>query len=63
MDFQDDLYGEEIRVEFIRFLRDVKPFASGSALVEQLRADVDDARAALEEEGPFGAGVEGRTEF
>ncbi len=63
MDFQENLYGEEIRVEFIQFLRDVKPFSSASALVEQLRADVDAARAALEEEGPFGAGVEGKTEF
>ena len=58
MDFEEDLYGEEIRVEFMEFLRDVKPFASASALVEQLRADVDAARAALEDEGPFGPRVE-----
>ena len=50
MDFDGDLYGEEIRVEFISLLRDVRPFASASALVEQLRADVDAARTALEKE-------------
>lgn len=50
MDFDGDLYGEEIRVEFISLLRDVRPFASASALVEQLRADVDAARTSLEKE-------------
>lgn len=58
LDFQEDLYGEEIRVEFIRFLRDVKPFSSASALVDQLKADVDAARRALVDEGPFGGRVE-----
>jgi riboflavin kinase/FMN adenylyltransferase len=50
MEFDGDLYGEEIRVEFVRFLRDVKPFASASALVGQLKLDVDAARRALKEE-------------
>jgi riboflavin kinase / FMN adenylyltransferase len=50
LDFEGDLYGEEVRVEFIRFLREVKPFASASALVDQLRSDVEATRAALEEE-------------
>ena len=62
LDFEKDLYGEEIRVEFIRFLRDVMPFASASALVDQLKADVNAARGALAEEGPFGPGVEERPE-
>ena len=53
MDFSGDLYGEEIRVEFIRYLRDVHPFASASALVDQLKADVDAARASLLAEGPL----------
>ncbi len=50
LDFEGDLYGEEIRVEFIRFLRKVQPFDSARALVEQLKADVDAARAALRED-------------
>jgi riboflavin kinase / FMN adenylyltransferase len=50
LDFEGDLYGEEVRVEFIRFLREVQPFASASALVDQLRSDVEATRAALEEE-------------
>jgi riboflavin kinase/FMN adenylyltransferase len=50
MDFEGDLYGEEIRVEFIRFLRDVRPFSSASALVNQRRSDVEAARVAVEAE-------------
>lgn len=52
LNFEGDLYGEEIRVEFIRYLRDVRPFASATALVSQLRADVDAAGRALEVEVP-----------
>jgi len=47
LDFGGEIYGEEVRVEFIRHLREVRPFASASALVEQLRFDVEAARAAL----------------
>lgn len=54
MDFDGDLYGEQIRVEFIRFLREVQPFASASALVDQLKRDVSAAREALVNEVPNG---------
>jgi riboflavin kinase/FMN adenylyltransferase len=47
LDFDGDLYGEEVRVEFIRHLREVRPFSSASALVDQLRFDVEAARASL----------------
>jgi riboflavin kinase/FMN adenylyltransferase len=47
MDFDGDLYGDQIRVEFIQFLREVHPFSSASALVDQLKLDVSAARAAL----------------
>ncbi len=47
LDFDGDIYGEEVRVEFIRHLREVRPFSSASALVEQLKFDVEAARAAL----------------
>lgn len=58
LDFEGDLYGEEIRVDFIGFLREVHPFSSASALVDQLKADVQAARAALEAD----AAGEGRLE-
>lgn len=51
LDFSGDLYGEEVRVDFVRRLRGVRPFDSAAALVNQLRADVVDARRVLEEGG------------
>lgn len=48
LDFEGDLYGHEIRVEFLRFLREVRPFASAAALVEQMRSDVAESRQVLE---------------
>ena len=59
LDFEGDIYGEELRVEFIRHLREVRPFASASALVEQLRYDVEAARATLAYDRNKGSGVEG----
>jgi len=47
IDFDADLYGEAVRVDFVRRLRDVRPFASADALVEQMREDVEEAREAL----------------
>lgn len=48
LSFDGDLYGEEIRVDFVRRLRDVRPFDSVAALVAQIREDVEDARRVLE---------------
>jgi len=50
MDFEQDLYGEEIRVDFIEFLREVQPFSTAGALVDQIREDVEVARAVLDRE-------------
>lgn len=50
MDFDGDLYGEEIRIDFIRRLRGVEPFDSVQALIDQMRADVDLARRVLDED-------------
>jgi riboflavin kinase/FMN adenylyltransferase len=44
-DFDEDLYGEAVTVEWVRRLRDVQTFPSRDALVEQLARD---ARAAQE---------------
>jgi riboflavin kinase/FMN adenylyltransferase len=39
LDFDGDLYGELVRVEFMKRLRDVQPFGSAAELVEQMRQD------------------------
>jgi len=48
MDFDGDLYGEEVRVDFVQRLRGVRPFATASDLVDQMREDVALARRVLE---------------
>ena len=47
IDFEGDLYGETVEVEFIDFLRPEAKFESVEALIEQMRADTDRARALL----------------
>ena len=47
LDFAGDLYGEEVEVEFIAFLRDDRTFASADALAAQMREDCEAARAVL----------------
>ena len=45
IDWTGDLYGQEIQVDFLRRLRGERRFESVEALVEQMHADVDEARA------------------
>ena len=47
MDFEGDIYGEDVRVDFVQRLRDVEPFDSVRALVDQMRKDVDLAKRVL----------------
>jgi riboflavin kinase/FMN adenylyltransferase len=47
LDFEGDLYGEEIVLELWARLRDEAAFESDEALVAQIARDVDDARAAV----------------
>ncbi len=49
MDFAGDLYGEEVRVDFVRRLRAIQPFSTVEALVEQMSRDVSLARRVLDE--------------
>lgn len=48
LDFEGNLYGEEVRVDFVERLRDVQPFDSVASLVDQMREDVEAAREALD---------------
>ena len=47
LDFDDDLYGHYVKVEFCEFLRHEKRFSGIEALAAQLRVDVAKARAVL----------------
>jgi riboflavin kinase/FMN adenylyltransferase len=44
IDWSGDLYGQKLRVEFLRRLRGERRFESVDALVEQMGRDVDEAR-------------------
>ena len=48
LDFEGDIYGEEVRVDFVEYLREVRPFSTAAALVDQMREDVEVARAVLD---------------
>jgi riboflavin kinase/FMN adenylyltransferase len=43
-DFNRDIYGHEVEVRFLKFLRPEKKFANLEALVQQIRQDVERAR-------------------
>ncbi|KJR97674.1 MAG: riboflavin biosynthesis protein RibF [Peptococcaceae bacterium BRH_c4a] len=47
LDFHADLYGKEIKVFFIRRIREEKVFSSPGELAEQIRADINRARSAF----------------
>ena len=50
-DFDDDLYGRTIEVEFVGFVRGDEKFESGEALAAQMARDCDTARAQIEAVG------------
>ncbi|HXE44969.1 MAG TPA: bifunctional riboflavin kinase/FAD synthetase [Conexibacter sp.] len=45
LDWSGDLYGQQLTLEFLARLRGERRFASAEALIEQMRRDVEDARA------------------
>lgn len=50
-DFEGDLYGQEIQIDFLRMLRPERPFPSVAALMEQLARDEAEARRVLAQDG------------
>ncbi|HUK82110.1 MAG TPA: bifunctional riboflavin kinase/FAD synthetase [Verrucomicrobiae bacterium] len=46
-EFQREIYGQDVEVEFVRKLRDERKFASAKELKAQISADVETARRAL----------------
>ena len=50
-DFEGDLYGEELRVEFCQRLRDIHAFTSVQRLIDAIREDCDVARVVLSRGG------------
>ena len=49
LDWNGDLYGDRVRVEFVKRLRDELRFASAQELAQQITKDVDETRKALSE--------------
>jgi riboflavin kinase / FMN adenylyltransferase len=50
LNFNEDLYGKKVRVEFLEFLRPEKKFSGIAELTTQIRADIEIARTFKEEE-------------
>jgi riboflavin kinase/FMN adenylyltransferase len=51
-DFDRDIYGEPLRLEFIEWIREEKSFPDAQALVAQINRDAEQARRILEREPP-----------
>jgi len=49
LDYKGDLYDKELKVMFIRRLRDEKPFASAEELSAQINKDIERARLVVDE--------------
>jgi riboflavin kinase/FMN adenylyltransferase len=47
MNFDEDIYGENVKLSFVEKIRDEKTFSSVDALVAQIRDDVTRAESIL----------------
>jgi len=61
LDFDGDIYGEPVRVDFLKRLREVRSFSSTDELVEEMRRDRERARAYFEAETSAGRPAARRT--
>jgi riboflavin kinase / FMN adenylyltransferase len=48
LDFHQDLYGQDVKLEFIQYLRPEEKYGSVEALVEQIQKDIAQTRTRLE---------------
>ncbi len=48
LDFDRDLYGQELKLEFVQYLREELKFSSVEALLEQIHADIGKTRKILD---------------
>jgi len=51
LDFDADIYGEDVRLEFVRRVRPEMKFAGREALKAQIAADVEAVRQIVPDEG------------
>jgi riboflavin kinase/FMN adenylyltransferase len=51
LDFDSDLYGEKVKLSFIKRIREERKFPSANALIEQMKDDVSTARAIFQSLG------------
>ncbi|CAD7782064.1 Riboflavin kinase [Candidatus Methanoperedenaceae archaeon GB37] len=47
LDFNQDIYGEEIKINFVKKLRDERKFSRVEELVTQIKKDIETARKIL----------------
>lgn len=45
LDFDGDLYGEQVEVQVLKKIRDIKKFSNKEELIEQIKKDVETVRA------------------
>jgi riboflavin kinase/FMN adenylyltransferase len=51
-DFDEDIYGQSMRMEFVEWIREEKSFPDPRALVQQIDRDAQKARRILQEKSP-----------
>ena len=51
VDFSGDVYGKEVEIELMRYLRPTRQFADGEALARQIARDIEEVREVERGEG------------